>query len=308
MSDDPTRDSAAALWAPLGRCVSLERRIGAIMARTSTHIALYEFLRFGIKQAWACLFGAIMLGLLISTHVLWRWLWPGGGAPVARYDVLFVAAVAVQVALVTLKMELWEEAKVILLYHVVGTVMELFKTQVGSWVYPEPCFFRIGGVPLFTGFMYACVGSYIARAWRLFAFRFTHHPPLWALTALSVAIYANFFAHHYMWDARPLLFAAAAVLCGRTRIYFVVWRTPRWMPLLVGFALVTLFLWFAENLGTLTQTWLYPHQRDGWRMVSVSKLGAWFLLIIISYTLVAWVAGVRTHVRRAALPVPARPV
>ena len=59
--------------------------------------------------------------------------------------------------------------------------MEVFKTSVGSWIYPEPSLLRIGGVPLFTGFMYAAIGSYIARCWRLFDFRFTHHPPLWAL-------------------------------------------------------------------------------------------------------------------------------
>jgi len=224
---DPTRESAAALWAPLGKFIALERRIGDAMATTPARVAIYEFIRFGIKQAWACLFGGIMLALLIGTHLLWHWLWPGGGAPVARYDALFLAALAVQAALLMLRLELWEEARVILLYHLVGTAMELFKTRVGSWVYPEPAFFRIGGVPLFTGFMYACVGSYIARAWRLFAFRFTHHPPLWALTAVSVAIYVNFFTHHYVWDARWLLFAAIVVLFARTRIYFVIWRTPR---------------------------------------------------------------------------------
>jgi len=292
---DPTRESAAALWAPLGKFIALERRIGDAMATTPARVAIYEFIRFGIKQAWACLFGGIMLALLIGTHLLWRWLWPDGIAPVARYDALFLAALAVQAALLILRLELWEEARVILLFHLVGTAMELFKTKVGSWVYPEPAFFRIGGVPLFTGFMYACVGSYIARAWRLFAFRFAHHPPLWALTAVSVAIYVNFFTHHYVWDARWLLFAAIVVLFARTRIYFVVWRTPRWMPLLLGFLLVALFIWLAENLATLSNTWLYPHQRDGWRMVGPSKLGAWYLLMIISYTLVAWVAGIREY-------------
>jgi len=29
----------------------------------------------------------------------------------------------------------FEEAKVILVFHIVGTVMEVFKTHVGSWVY-----------------------------------------------------------------------------------------------------------------------------------------------------------------------------
>ena len=42
----------------------------------------------------------------------------------------------------------------IAIFHVVGTAMEVFKTAVGSWIYPGDAFFRIGGVPLFTGFMY----------------------------------------------------------------------------------------------------------------------------------------------------------
>jgi len=52
----------------------------------------------------------------------------------------------------------------------------LFKTSAGSWLYPEPSLLRIGGVPLFSGFMYAAVGSYIARVWRICDFRFTHYP------------------------------------------------------------------------------------------------------------------------------------
>ena len=75
--------------------------------------------------------------------------------------------------------------------------MEVFKTAVGSWIYPEPNFFRIAGVPLLSGFMYSCIGSYICRAWRLFDFRFSNHPPRWQLVALSLAVYANFFLDHF---------------------------------------------------------------------------------------------------------------
>ena len=42
---------------------------------------VFEFVSFGIKQAWACLFGGIMLALLLGTHLLWRHLWPTGNAP-----------------------------------------------------------------------------------------------------------------------------------------------------------------------------------------------------------------------------------
>jgi hypothetical protein len=57
----------------------------------------YEFLLFGLKQAWASLFGGAMLILLVGTHMLWpahAWL--------ARYDFLVVAAVALQVFMLAL--------------------------------------------------------------------------------------------------------------------------------------------------------------------------------------------------------------
>jgi len=81
-------------------------------------------------------------------------------------------AILIQLLMLLFKLETWEEARIILIFHIVGTVMEIFKTHMGSWIYPEPSVLRIMGVPLFSGFMYACVGSYIARVWRIFDFRF----------------------------------------------------------------------------------------------------------------------------------------
>jgi uncharacterized membrane protein YoaT (DUF817 family) len=111
---------------------------------------------------------------------------------------------------------------------------------MGSWVYPEDSLLRIGGVPLFTGFMYASVGSYIARAWRLFGFRFTGHPPLSATALLVLMIYVNFFTHPYVADMRVTLFLFAALLFGPAWVHFRVWRTYRRMPLLLGLGLVAL--------------------------------------------------------------------
>ena len=279
------RQSAARLWAPLARFVDWEAALGARAEAHGkfAHFA-YEFVRFGVKQAWACLFGALMLALLIGTHLYYP-----KSASLARYDFLVIAAVAIQIVMLAFKLETWEEAKVIFVFHAVGTIMEIFKTSVGSWIYPEPSLLRIAGVPLFTGFMYAAVGSYIARCWRLFDFEFTRHPPLWALGLLAAGIYANFFAHHYTWDFRPLLFLASAVLFGPCWIYFKVWIDHRRMPMLFGLVLVALFIWLAENIGTFTAAWAYPNQKDGWHMVGVAKLGSWFLLMIISYALVAWI-------------------
>ena len=253
-----------------------------------------------MKQAWACLFGGIAVVLMIATHKFYP-----AHAALARYDFLFLCMIAVQIVLLASRLETFDEAKVILIYHLVGTVMEIFKTSVGSWIYPEPNFFRIMGVPLFTGFMYSCIGSYICRAWRLFDFRFTNHPRRLGLIALSCAIYANFFMHHYMPDLRILLFAACILLFGRTTIYFKVWREHRSMPLLLGLLLVSLFIWFSENIGTYTRTWLYPSQSHGWALVSPEKLGSWFLLLIISYTLVSLINAPQAFVawRRRRLAV-----
>ena len=65
--------------------------------------------------------------------------------------------------------------------------------------------------------------------------------------------------------------------------------------LLLGFMLVSSFIWFSENIGTFTKTWLYPSQQLAWSMVSFSKLGSWFLLVIISYTLVGLINAPQTR-------------
>src|SRR5215467_7279462 len=280
----PGRRSAAANWAPLTRFIAADEKIAQWAGKQPATAFLYEFVRFGLKQGWACLFGGAMVGLLIATS-----LWYPRAAPLSRYDFLFLAALAIQIAMLAFRLETLEVAKVILIFHIVGTLMELFKTAVGSWIYPEAAFFRIGGVPLFSGFMYASVGSYIARSWRLLDFRFVRHPPLWALFAVSAGIYVNFYSHHYFVDIRLVLFAALALLCGRTWLYYKVHYHYRRMPLLLGLFLVAVFIWIAENFGTLTRTWIYPSQLNGWTIVPLGKLSSWFLLMTISYVMVAWV-------------------
>jgi uncharacterized membrane protein YoaT (DUF817 family) len=263
----------------------LRRAIRSGLARLPAPLA--EFVLFGLKQAWACLFGAIMLALLIVTKAVWQPDWA-----VHRYDALFVMALAIQGLFLVYKLESLEEAKVIFVYHVVGTAMEIFKTAMGSWVYPEEALIRIGGVPLFSGFMYACVGSYMARAIRIFDMRFTNYPPYWATLVLAVAIYLNFFVHHYWWDFRWVLFAATVVLFGRVRIYYTVDVIPRWMPLILAAILTGLFMWIAENIGTYTGTWLYPGQTV-WKPVSFAKFGSWYLLLFVSFVLVTLVSKPR---------------
>lgn len=252
--------------------------------RGQTTSAIFELVSFGVKQAWACIFGGAFLALLLLTFLFYP-----TDAPLARYDFLVLAAIALQASLLLSGLETWEEARVILVFHIVGTVMELYKTQAGSWTYPEASLFRIGDVPLFSGFMYAAVGSYIARVWRITDFRFTSFPPLWLQALLAIAIYVNFFSHHFFIDIRWGLFAATLLIYGRCMIWFRPDEKERAMPLVVGFGLVAFFIWIAENLGTLSRAWAYPGQEVAWKMVSLQKFGSWYLLMIISFVLVALV-------------------
>ena len=235
------------------------------------------------RQASAALFGLLLLAMILASR-LW---WPEDAA-LARYDALFLGALAIQAALLATRLETSREAVVILAFHAVGMVMEMFKTAVGAWLYPEPCFFRIGGVPLFTGFMYAAVGSYIARSWRLLDISFHAYPPFWATVVLATAIYVNFFTHHFVWDIRNLLFVAAIGLFWRTRMTLEI--APSWrlrLPVWPLFFLVGAMLWGAENLATWSRIWLYPSQMVEWRMVAPAKIGSWSLLMIVSGVLVS---------------------
>jgi len=93
----------------------------------------HEFWLFGIRQASACVFGAYLLSLILLTE-----LWYPIDCPLYRNDFLFLAAVGFQIVLLTLRLESLREAAVILVFHVVATVMEVFKTShaIGAWHWP----------------------------------------------------------------------------------------------------------------------------------------------------------------------------
>ena len=269
----------------------VEQRIEAAAHRLITRLPdrrgsrwLVEFLVFGAKQAWACVFGAAMLLVLLAAK-----LWYPEGLPTARNDAVTVAAVIIQTIMITTKLETWRELRVVLIFHVVGTGMELFKTSIGSWSYSAGGFLHIGAVPLYSGFMYAAVGSYMVRVHRLFDLRFTRYPPLWLSAIVAAACYVNFFTHHFIVDLRWLLIAAVLIIFGRSTMYFRVFGRRLRMPLPLAFGLVATFIWFAENIATWAGAWFYPDQLAGWQPVGPTKLAAWFLLMIISVVLVTWV-------------------
>jgi len=248
---------------------------------------LEEFFIFGLKQARACIFaGSFFVILFLSHHISLF------GLP--RYDFLFFAAVLIQILLVLTKIETMDELKTIFLFHIIGLALEIFKTHpsIGSWSYPEFGYFKIMNVPLYSGFMYAAVGSYIAQAWRLFKLHLVD-APTWRLSGgVGVLIYLNFFTHHFIPDFRYLLMLVILILFRRTWVEFVVIREKRRMPLALSFVLIGFFIWVAENISTFLGAWKYPEQIVTWTTVSFHKVGSWSLLVIISFILVAYLKTV----------------
>lgn len=251
---------------------------------SSVYALARELWHFGIANARAGQFGAFLLAVFLLTEFVSV---PGLG----RYDTIFLAAVAFQACALLFRFEEWREFGVILIFHALATVMELFKTHpaVGSWIYPglPGTIFALATVPLFTGFLYSAIGSYISRAFVFLRLRYERFPAYYHLWILAVLIYANFFTHHYIFDIRYLLFAYVFSIFWNTRVHFRMHEKERAMPFLLTVVLTSFFVWIAENIGTFTNIWLYPSQLDAWHLVSFGKMGSWFLLLILSFALVS---------------------
>jgi uncharacterized membrane protein YoaT (DUF817 family) len=65
------------------------------------------------------------------------------------------------------------------------------------------------------------------------------------------------------------------------------------MPLVAGFVGIAGFVWIAENIGTFYGAWLYPSQIHAWSVVSLHKITSWFLMVIISFIIVAYLKYVK---------------
>jgi len=235
---------------------------------------------FTVQEALSCIFPVLIFLTLVVTKVVSV---PG----LNRYDVMLIVCLLIQVGMYVSGLESRDELKVIGVFHLLGITLELFKVHHGSWSYPEDAWTKVGGVPLYSGFMYASVASYLCQAWRRLDVRLGGWPRERVIVPLAVAVYGNFFTHHWLPDVRWWLMAAIFVVFLRTRVTFHVPGTRLWMPLPLAFFLIGLFIWIAENIATYFNAWQYPSQRDGWKMVDIQKLSSWFLLVIISFIAVA---------------------
>jgi uncharacterized membrane protein YoaT (DUF817 family) len=252
---------------------------------------LWEFWYFGIKNARACLFVFLFFSAVFLT--------PNAGLMgVPRYDLLLIIAISIQVWMIWAKLETIDELKAICIFHVLGFLLEVFKTSQGikAWSYPDFAYTKLFNVPLFSGFMYAAVGSYVIQAWRLFDLHIKHHPPYWLATLTALAIYGNFFTHHYIGDYRWYIACFVLGLYARSFVIYQPLDKQRTMPLLLAFILIGFFIWLAENISTFFKIWQYPNQMGAWSAVHIGKWGAWSLLVIMTITIVAQLKHIKKTV------------
>ena len=245
---------------------------------------MLQLLRFAWIELTCCAFAIVIFaGLGVSGLV-----WNAWDIPVARYDVLLGYVLVVQVLFVAAGLETWRELLVICAFHLIGLALEVFKVSAGSWSYPEPGLLRIAGVPVFSGFMYAAVGSYICQAFRRLDLRVTKyrlaarhplrggclpellHPPLHRRPALVDRSWddPDDMGHVGVFHRRPEAVPdAPCPVLPADRRGAVGGRECRDVP------------------GSLE----YPDQLAAWQLVHVGKLGSWALLVVLSFVLVTGV-------------------
>ncbi|TNJ64393.1 DUF817 domain-containing protein [Paenibacillus hemerocallicola] len=241
---------------------------------------LLQFIRFGWGQALSCLFPVVIFASLAITKLIpIPWL--------PRYDWLLLICLAMQWWMVHSGLETRDELKVITLFHLIGLALELFKVHMGSWSYPEEGYSKVFGVPLYSGFMYASVASYLCQAWRRLKVELVRWPPFSMVVPLAAMIYLNFFTHHYWVDVRWWLSALVLLVFWRTWVTYEVGGTRYRMPLALSFVLIGFFIWIAENVATFFGAWEYPDQSVSWQIVHFGKVSSWLLLVIVSFLIVA---------------------
>ncbi|RSL32430.1 DUF817 domain-containing protein [Salibacterium salarium] len=245
-------------------------------------------MEFGYQQAMSCIFPVAIFATLAVSNVI--------DIPLLyRYDFILIICLIVQFLMFRTGMETMDELKVIAVFHVIGLALEIYKVHMGSWAYPEEAWSKIWGVPLYSGFMYASVASYMCQAWRRLHLNLRGWPAFMFTIPLGVCIYFNFFTHHFLFDARWVLMALLFVIFIRTSVEFQVNGFKRKMPLVLSFFLIGFFIWIAENISTLFGAWQYPNQGDAWEIVHIGKISSWFLLVIVSFIIVAQLK----HVKRS---------
>lgn len=251
---------------------------------------LYTFWIELIKSAlfWILFFVCFAFGKYVTSF----WLMLG--------DFMFICVIFIQIILITTKYESWQECRIILIYHFLGFAMEAFKTHpaIWSWHYQYMGFFTVLSVPLYSGFMYSAVGSFLFQSMHRLKLQFENFPKFSIAIPLVILIYLNFFTHHFIRDIRYILLFIIIWVTYKTYTYFQVKGKRYRMYTLFNLFLAASCIWIAENMATFLWVWLYPNQDAGRSLVSVHKILSRFLLFILSAVIVSYTMKDTIHYKK----------
>lgn len=238
-----------------------------------------HFMIFVQQEALSCLFPVLVFAMLALSHLF------AGIMP--RYDFMLIACLLIQATLYYTGIETRDEVLVICVFHLLGLLMELFKVHFSSWAYPEFAYLKIGGVPLYSGFMYASVASYMCQAWRRLNLQILNWPGHTITRTIGALIYLNFFSNHFIIDVRYAIGLLILIFFRRSVVVYYLGSKPYRMPVIVSFMLIGFFIWLAENIATRLGAWKYAYQHNAWQVVNYQKISSWMLLVIVSFIIVA---------------------
>ena len=237
---------------------------------------LYTFI---IQQALSCIFPIAIFGILALTKKI--------NVPfIPRYDLIFILCLLVQYGMIRFKLETFKEFKLSLIFHFIGLILEIYKTKIGSWTYPEFSYLKIDNVPVYSGFMYSSVASYVIQSYFRLKLNFVNWPKKITTILVALVIYGNVFTNHFDYDIRWYIILGIFLIFRKCYVEYHLRNIKFKMPVIFSYLFISFFIWLAENISTFLGAWKYPNQKLSWSMVSTSKITSWFLLVIISIIIV----------------------
>ncbi len=235
------------------------------------------FINFIVKQLKSVTFGFTILSLIIITNYF-------NPTSFYRFDLLLFVVIAIQTLMIFFKLETKKELLAITMFHILGVLMEIVKVNFHHmWSYNEPAIFMIMGVPIFSGFMYASVGSYIVQSIKNLKLNLLNYPSKYWVITLAFLIYLNFLINKLFFDFRILILVFLLVLFYKTYFIFELRKKLFKMHFLLSFFLISIFIWFAENIATYFKIWHYASQKTAWHVVDPLIISSWFMLAILSF-------------------------
>ena len=245
------------------------------------HYFATEYFFFLLKSVLACSFALSLFMVLALSKKLSLGFIP-------RYDFILLMALGIQIWLVLTKQEHLYELKAICWFHLLGLLLEIFKSHpsIGSWAYPEFAYSKVFGAPLYCGFMYASVASFMMQFWRRTNMQLLNYQYPKLAMLLAALVYINFFTHHFIGDYRWILTALLFCCFWQSSVVFSCYKKQIRLPLIGCFALLGAVVWLGENIATFYGAWQYPNQIARWNWVHFGKVGSWSLMVVITFVII----------------------